>query len=488
MTPLPGNIQGHEIGRKQFGMRDQEIFASLSCDRNPMHVDPVAARRLLTGHPVVHGIHVLMTALEYWENGRALTPALLDCTFNNAVSVDDIVVFRQIEYENGDTAIEASVNGLLCARLRLAAAHAAIPRTATVARAEVDSAAGGQSILERVGVPLDEPPDHHLHRTYSIRIEPVDLSRSFPRTCDHLGASRAAGLLALSYFVGMVCPGLHSIFSRVTLKLDAPVQATPFVEFSVDRYDERFRLFNVSLTGTLSGSLAAFLRPVPQQQLTMAEVSKRVARDEFKGARSLVVGASRGLGELAAKILAAGGGDVTITYAQGLDDIERVNSEINASGFGSSRIQKLDATAWNFDAIDFGAVDAIYLFATPRINRKKAAVFVQSLLHEFIDFYVKSLYDLCLHIESLALPGKIRVYVPSSVFVTERPEGLTEYAMAKAAAEILADDVNRSFSKVSIVVTRLPRLSTDQTTSVLKMSSSDNLDALLPAIRTMTRR
>ena len=82
----------------------------------------------------------------------------------------------------------------------------------------------------------------------------------------------------------------------------------------------------------------------------------------------------------------------------------------------------------------------------------------------------------------------MRVYVPSSVFVTERPEGLTEYAMAKAAAEILADDVNRSFSKVSIVVTRLPRLSTDQTTSVLKMSSSDNLDALLPAIRTVTRR
>lgn len=487
MTPLPGNTQGHEIGRKQFGMRDQEIFASLSCDRNPMHVDPVAARRLLTGHPVVHGIHVLMTALEYWENGHALTPALLDCTFNNPVSVDDVVVFRQIEHENGDTAIEASVNGLLCARLRLAAAHTASPRTATAARAEVDRT-GGESVLERAGVPLDEPPDHHLHRTYSIRIEPIDLSRSFPRTCDRLGASRAAGLLALSYFVGMVCPGLHSIFSRVTLKLDAPVPATSFVEFSVDRYDERFRLFNVSLTGILSGSLAAFLRPIPQQQLTMAEVSKRVARDEFKGTRSLVVGASRGLGELAAKILAAGGGDVTITYAQGLDDIEMVNSEINASRLGSSRMQKLDATAWNFDAINFGALDAIYLFATPRINRKKAAVFVQSLLHEFIDFYVKSLYDLCLHIESLALPGKIRIYVPSSVFIAERPEGLTEYAMAKAAAEILADDVNRSFNKVSIAVTRLPRLSTDQTTSVLKMSSGDNLDALLPVIRTMTRR
>lgn len=487
MTPLPGNVQGHEIGSKQFGMQDQQIFASLSCDRNPMHVDPVAARRLLTGQPVVHGIHVLMTALEYWENGSAQPPAFLDCTFNNPVSVGDIVVFRQIRYENGDTVIEAGVNGLLCARLRLTAARAPSPQTATVAGAEVEGT-GGRPVLERVGTPLDESPDHHLNRKYSIRLDPVDVSRSFPRTCDRLGASRAAGLLALSYFVGMVCPGLHSIFSRVTLKLDAPAAATPVVDFSVDRYDERFRLFNVSLSGMLSGGLAAFLRPVPQQQLTMADVSMRVTRDEFKGTRSLVVGASRGLGELAAKILAAGGGDVTITYAQGLEDIEVVNAEINASGLGSSRIQKLDATAWDFDAIDFAALNAIYLFATPRINRKKAAVFVPSLLHEFIDFYVKSLYDLCRHIESLALPGKIRVYVPSSVFVTERPEGLTEYAMAKAAAEILADDLNRAFSKVSIVVTRLPRLSTDQTTSVLKMSSGDNLDALLPAIRTMTRR
>ncbi len=487
MTPLPGNTQGHEIGSKQFGIRDQEIFASLSCDRNPMHVDPVAARRLLTGQPVVHGIHVLMTALEHWEDASTQPPAFLDCTFNNAVSVGDTVVYRQIENGNGDTAIEASVNGLLCARLRLTTARAASPQATTRVGADVDGP-GGRSVLERSGIPLDESPEHHLNRKYSIRIDPIDLSQSFPRTCDRLGASRAAGLLALSYFVGMVCPGLHSIFSRVTIKLDEPVAAAPMVDFSVDRYDERFRLFNVSLSGLLSGSLAAFLRPVPQQQLTMAEVSMRVARDEFKGTRSLVVGASRGLGELAAKILAAGGGDVTITYAQGLDDIETVNSEINASGLGSSRIQKLDATAWNFDAIDFGALDAIYLFATPRINRKKAAVFVESLLHEFIDFYIKSLYDLCFHIESLALPEKIRVYVPSSVFVTERPEGLTEYAMAKAAAEILADDLNRSFSRVSIAVTRLPRLSTDQTTSVLKMSSGDNLDALLPAIRTMTRR
>ena len=167
----------------------------------------------------------------------------------------------------------------------------------------------------------------------------------------------------------------------------------------------------------------------------MAEVSKKVTPAEFKGTRSLVIGASRGLGEMAAKILAAGGGDVTISYAQGLTDIETVSAEINASGLGTSKVLQLDVTSADFGAVDFEALDAIYFFATPRIYRKKAGVFDSALFDEFIDFYVESLYRLCLHIETLSLTRKMHIYVPSSVFIAERPDGLVEYAMAKAAAE-----------------------------------------------------
>src|SRR5450631_1878428 len=82
-----------DIGRKQFSVQDQEAFASWSADRNPMHVDGVAARRLLTGQPVVHGVHVLITALEFWDRADGMFPVSLDCTFNNAVNVGDPVVF-----------------------------------------------------------------------------------------------------------------------------------------------------------------------------------------------------------------------------------------------------------------------------------------------------------------------------------------------------------------------------------------------------------
>jgi hypothetical protein len=63
---------------------------------------------------------------------------------------------------------------------------------------------------------------------------------------------------------------------------------------------------------------------------------------------------------------------------------------------------------------------------------------------------------------------------------------MTEYAMAKAAAEILVEDINRAFRKVTVVSVRLPRLRTDQTASILTLSTESNLQALLPVVRSVS--
>src|SRR5215467_8320269 len=43
---------------------DSAAFAALSGDFNPLHLDPRAARRLVFGSAVPHGIHVLLSSLE----------------------------------------------------------------------------------------------------------------------------------------------------------------------------------------------------------------------------------------------------------------------------------------------------------------------------------------------------------------------------------------------------------------------------------------
>ena len=64
----------------------------------------------------------------------------------------------------------------------------------------------------------------------------------------------------------------------------------------------------------------------------------------FAGQRSLIVGGSRGLGEVTAKIVAAGGGHPVITYRDSQHEAERVAADIRGAG-GQCEILRYDALA-----------------------------------------------------------------------------------------------------------------------------------------------
>src|SRR5258706_13144889 len=100
-----------EIGRRSFTDQDQKLFAAISLDVNPLHMDPLAARRLMTGKQAVHGVHVLLAAVELWRNERNARPTSLKCNFPNLIGVGDGVVFSQTDRNASSTIIEARVNG-----------------------------------------------------------------------------------------------------------------------------------------------------------------------------------------------------------------------------------------------------------------------------------------------------------------------------------------------------------------------------------------
>jgi acyl dehydratase len=47
------------IATLRFTPADQRAFARWSGDFNPVHLDPVAARLVAAGEPIVHGAHLL---------------------------------------------------------------------------------------------------------------------------------------------------------------------------------------------------------------------------------------------------------------------------------------------------------------------------------------------------------------------------------------------------------------------------------------------
>src|SRR5206468_265033 len=52
------------IATLRFTPADQQAFARLSGDFNPIHLDPVAARLVAAGAPIVHGVNLLLRALD----------------------------------------------------------------------------------------------------------------------------------------------------------------------------------------------------------------------------------------------------------------------------------------------------------------------------------------------------------------------------------------------------------------------------------------
>jgi len=476
----PSDPTARLLGEKIFSENDQQLFAELSGDRNPMHMDATAARRLITGRQVVHGVHVFLNALELWSRDKPAFAAHIECNFNNPVSVGDRVSFLEKEDEQGNTVIEASVSGLVCAHVTLSAQATAPDR-----RAPPAPAGPAPIVLGPLAQPLDQAPATQANQTYRITTRSLHLTRHFPAACRFMGEQGAAAVVSLSYFVGMVCPGLHSVFTSFHCQ-PSPGDAGS-LEFLVRRYDHRFQLFDITFKGCIQGGIRAFVRPPPQAQATLDEIESCVRTGEFAGSHSLVIGGSRGLGELCAKILAAGGARVTISYASGSTDAQRIQDEICASGNGECHIQRLDLTAPNLDWAQIvpADTDTIYFFATPRIFRKKVGLFDADLFREFSLYYLERFHDLCRHLEERPGDRRVKVFLPSTVFITDRPKGMAEYAMAKAAAEILVEEINGSFKNVFVVSARLPRLNTDQTASIFKQATESNLDVMLPIIRSL---
>lgn len=472
-----------KLGDRVFDQSDQLQFASLSGDFNPMHMDPVAARRLLSGRQVVHGMHTLLLALDRWSAAGGVPTGELQCDFANPVNVGDTVNFSATLEPHGGCTLVAQVAGQRCATIVLGGASAKSADLPAIKddlepHAEAQDYSGLEAALVR-------EPGVWVGTRGSISLKPGDFETLFPSACRAFGRHRVQALAGLSYWVGMVSPGLHSIFSSVRAKWSADADATePGLQFRVEKYDPRIRLLAMSFCGVLQGEIKAFVRPEPQLQPSTQDLLASVAADEFAGTHSIVIGGSRGLGELTAKLVAAGGGDVTITYATGKEDARRVQADIASAGRGRCWIRHHVVGEMAPDALaDAVAPNAIFYFATPKIFRKSPLAFDAELFIEFTATYATEFASLCAWTESLHSTSPVRIFYPSSTAVAERPRGMTEYSMAKAAAEVLIEDLNRRMRKVHIICERLPRLSTDQTATLVGTRAAPNLDAMLPIVR-----
>jgi NADP-dependent 3-hydroxy acid dehydrogenase YdfG len=200
---------------------------------------------------------------------------------------------------------------------------------------------------------------------------------------------------------------------------------------------------------------------------------------EFRNRKALVIGGSRGLGEVTAKLLAAGGAEVRLTYHRGAEDAQRVVDDIVAAG-GQAQCFQLDVQKPELPA-GWDPTDLYYL-ATPFIFGATAGLFQEPLFRTFCDYYVTGFQAI---VQQLLPGGLRRVFYPSSSALEELPANMYEYVAAKAAGEAVVRYLLRHHSQLRIHCSRLPRLATDQTASVMPVDNKDPVRVMLAELRAM---
>jgi acyl dehydratase/NAD(P)-dependent dehydrogenase (short-subunit alcohol dehydrogenase family) len=469
----------HIVDSRVFSEVDQTWFATLSGDFNPIHVDPAIARRTGAGALVVHGVHSLLWCLDTVAREIPNAPAVarLRVNFDAFVIINERVDAVLVQSDARRLRAEVHVRGIL-------AVTAVLGFGDKLSVASFDKPVG---LIDPV-TPID-PPDDKLVTLFGrlpFAASPAAAANIFPNAVRILGIRRVMALGAFTRLVGMVCPGLYSIFNGLSLEASEDDGADD-IGFRVTNANMAHRRILCAVGGGgWAGTLTSMMRHRPTPQASVGEVAKHVVPGEFAQNVAIIVGGSRGIGEVAAKIIAAGGGKAIITYATGQSDAQRVSAEIQSAG-GFCNVMQLDVNfpiAGQLATIESIPNQLLY-FATPMIRRRRATLFDNDRLQEFVRFYVTGFYDCCcVLIEKGAVP--LTALYPSTVFLEDRPEGFAEYAMAKAAGEQLCRDMNARFVSFHALSPRLPRLATDQNPELSNSNCQQSVcEMLVPIIRNM---
>jgi hypothetical protein len=469
------NERGVSLQIAPFTMADQHRFAQLSRDYNPVHIDDIAARRTMFGRTIVHGMHLILRALDVFA-GQVDTPTFgkIVARFHRPVFLDEPLSLEMRSIPDG---LEVSYvsDGAQLTTMTLTQPVSFSDEDWSPAQDTLPRTPRERSIEQMVGfegvVPLPQSP--------------ADLRNVFPNASIGYGANRIANLLAVTQVIGMEVPGLHSMFATLSVELLQGLGTE--LRFQAKRVTPKLSHVQLQFeSDALKGSAETFVRP-RIAAVTLEACQQAVAAGEFSGRRALIIGGSRGLGLLTANLLAAGGADVVVTYRNGREEAESAVETLRAAGLTASAIH-LDASSPGeaFDMLqrENRTVTDMFYFATPHIFVRKKKLFEDNLTSGFVKAYVSDFLAVLEETKKVS-DGHLAVFYPSSDALNAPLKDLAEYYVGKMAGEAACEMLNLYDDAVTVTVERLPRLPTDQTATLMNVATADPVAVMLGICRRM---
>ena len=447
-------------------------FSEISGDWNPIHHDQEISRRYSTEKPIVHGIYTLIKVLDIFLINKKFCLEELKCNFI-------MPIFPNYSYKlYAENKSDENVNLYLFKGEKLA-----FNCNLSFISGQINSSR--KKYFPEPGF-KKEPQNplfddlKNVKGVIEIQANLIALEHKIPNLFKSISSDSIASLITTSRLVGMICPGLNSLFSSLSIKFTNNFEKNNF-NWQVNSISKKFLPININFESSgLTGSIKAFYRDSPIKQKSIKELRTIINKKSYLPQNILVIGGTRGIGELVTKLLILREANITFTFAKGKKDAIRVSEEIKNYNHKANfyNLDILDSSQLKNFLISSQKFDQIYIFASPRIKESQKYFFDNELYEKYNSYYVKPILDIA---ETLKLSNNslTRIFYPSTIFLDkENHKSFLEYKASKYLGEIICKDITEKNSKIEIISSRLPMILTDQTSKVNKSIINDGIKVL----------
>ena len=471
-----------KLGSKKYKNSDQLAFAQISKDFNNIHVNSQASRKLIYGNQLVHGVNILISSLIFLSK-KKIKLKNISCTFYRPVFLGQkIDFFLEKKYgENYSLFIKTKkiLNCVILININLIKDEIINKRSFKANKIEKTSQKKINNFKGKI---------NSRNRFYKINISNFSLPNHFSKLKLLLSKDQIREILSISYFAGMICPGEFSLLSKIQITVNKNIlYRNKYIKFFIQKFDKRINRYEIKFLNNISGKIYAFqyILTEPEKIKNLKKINKKKF---LKNKYSMIIGGSRGLGEVTSKLLAIAGSNVIISYNQGKKESELIRSEILKNLKSNCKLIKINILKDDIKQKlkEVIKCDYFFYFATPKIEKTNQNKFDKSLYKKYLEFYDTKFRKLCITLNRLS-KKKVKVFYPSTVFISLNNNNFKEYVAAKKVAEKNIKTLNKSLNKVKIFSYRLPIMKTNQNINIISKVKNKNAQILLPIIKNLSK-
>lgn len=449
-------------------------FAKLSNDFNPIHVDSLYAWRSMFGKQLVHGIHQVLICLEDLAKNinEKIFISKISAKFEYPAGVNEIISIDNINFsETYSEYVIKNERGL----------------TLTTIKVNYKKKSFNDVKFKRIDYSMS--PLEPTNFAKENLVEPLYYDKTFFKelftySSFYVSPVNLAVLLASTRIVGMKYPGLNSIYNAFTFEFNENANLSNSIHYSVSDKHITLNMLNIKLDDTfIRGQIKAFIRPVAPKYKTLKELKGLLPVNSFKNQRALIIGGTRGIGLQCLRLLATAGASTMFTYFKNSNEADKIVEEFANESINTNYLQVdvSNLSKESLETIKAFNPTSIYYFATPKILSNNSNL-DENLLQKFISYYVIGLDKILVNLKSEIKP---LIFVPSTVYLDEKPTNLSEYVIAKSASEMFLKLLEKKGYK--IYNPRFPKVSTEQTMSLFKQKTVEPEEVLLKELQSMIK-